>query len=64
MLMYFGRGEKKRDIFFHSGSSEKWNSAKGKRPLSPSTRYTSSPKQRKLSTSKGLTGKSYTYLII
>ena len=49
--------------FLHPGSSEKQDSEKGKRPLSPSTTCTSAPKQRKLSTSKGLTGNSYVYLI-
>ena len=62
-LMSIGRDERKQYFFFHPGSFEKQDSAKGKRPLSPSTRCTSSPKQRKVSTSKGLTGNSYMYLI-
>ena len=36
MLMSFGRGERKQYTFFHPGSSEKRNSAKGKSALSTS----------------------------
>ena len=49
-------------FFLNPGSSEKQDTAKGKRPLSPSTRCTSAPKQRRLSTSKGLTGNSYSHV--
>ena len=57
-----GVREIKTFFFFHPGSSEKQDRAKGKRPLSPSTKCTSAPKQRKLSTSKGLTGNSYRHV--